>query len=112
LSVHPKRIPGFIKAIKKPTTKGVLFAIAVTGATAYVYQQYKEYEQQAANKSNQTSAQQQPGKEEVKTQPETTIQAPAQDDQPHGYNIYTVGGILGLVAFSAFLILHKKEYVQ
>jgi hypothetical protein len=111
LGVHQKRIPGIIKLLKKPTTRGALFAVAVTGATAYVYQHYQDHGRQAPDKSKQSPVQQQPSKEEVKTPPGEAAQSPAQDNQPRGYNKYTVGGIAGVVALFAFFMARKYHYL-
>lgn len=110
-AIHSKRIPGIIKLIKKPAAKGALFAVAVTGTTAYVYQQYTDG-QQVSDKSDQISVPQQTSKEEVKPPPGTTIHSPTQENQTRGSNKYTIGGIAGVGAFFVFLMLYKKQWVE
>lgn len=110
LGVHPKRMPGIIKSIKKAPSKGALVAVAVTGATVSVYQLYEKAGQQNSGNSLQASAQQSRN-DEVKSQPSTVAPSPDQSNQPNGYHVLAVVGVLAL-AFFLYMILHETEWVQ
>ena len=110
LGVHPKRMPGIIKSIKKAPVKGALVAVAVTGAAVYVYQLYEKAGQQNPENSQQVSAQQS-RKDEVKSQPSTVVPSTDQSNQTNGYHVLAVVGVLAL-AFFLYMILHETEWVQ